>query len=131
MLVHGLLAHSCFAILWFVCGLHSHMDETWTKVHLVLTRLPATREIKLKTNQTRNPDVGSRIKVSMEYGDGSDGARIQTTYIGEYWGHGASKTAFILNGAIGDPFNGKILKVADGDAMPRQHIKNPLQCLRI
>ena len=113
MLVHGPLAHSCFAILWFVCGLHSHMDETWTKAHLVLARLPATREIKQKNNHTRNPDVGFRISVSMEYGDGSDGARIQTTYIAEYCGHGASKTAFILNGAIGDPFNGKILKVAE------------------
>ena len=76
MLVHGLLAHSCFGILWFVCGLHSHMDETWTKAHLVLARLPATREIKQKNNHTRNPDVGFRISVSMEYEDGSDGARI-------------------------------------------------------
>ena len=88
------------------------MDETWTRAYLVLARQPATREIKQKKNHTRNPDVGFRISVSMEYGDGSDGARIQTTYIAEYCGHGASKTAFILNGAIGDPFNGKILKVA-------------------
>ena len=32
-------------------------------------------------------------------------------YIGEYCGHGQSKTAFILKGAPGDPYNGKILKV--------------------
>ena len=111
MLVHSRLAHSCFAIYWFVCGLHSHMDEGWTKPHLLLERLPVTREIKQKGNHTRNPDVGFRIRVSTEYGDASDGARIQTTYIAEYCGHGKSKTAFILNGAIGDPFNGKILKV--------------------
>ena len=73
------------------------MDETWTRAYLVLARQPATREIKQKKNHTRNPDVGFRISVSMEYGDGSDGARIQTTYIAEYCGHGASKTAFILN----------------------------------
>ena len=88
------------------------MDETWTREHLVLERQPATREIKHQSNQTRNPDVGLRISVSMTHGDGSDGARIRTTYIGEYWGHGKSKTAFILNGPSGDPFNGKILKVA-------------------
>ena len=88
------------------------MDETWTREHLVLERQPATREIKHQNNQTRNPDVGLRISVSMTHGDGSDGARIRTTYIGEYWGHGQSKTAFILNGPSGDPFNGKILKVA-------------------
>ena len=88
------------------------MDETWTREHLVLERQPATREIKHQNNQTRNPDVGLRISVSMTHGDGSDGARIRTTYIGEYWGHGKSKTAFILNGPSGDPFNGKILKVA-------------------
>ena len=114
MLVHSRLAHSCFAvhvIYWFVCGLHSHMDETWTKPHLIFERLPATREIQQKGNHDRNPDVGFRISVSMQYGDGSDGACIKTTYIAEYCGHGASKTAFILNGAIGDPFNGKILKV--------------------
>ena len=88
------------------------MDETWAKAQLVLARLPATREIKQKKNHDRNPDVGYRISVSMQHGDGSDGACIQTTYIAEYCGHGASKTAFILNGAPGDPFNGKILKVA-------------------
>ena len=95
MLVHSRLAHSCFAIYWFVCGLHSHMDETWTKPHLLLERLPATREIQQKGNHDRNPDVGFRISVSVEYGDGSDGACIaKTTYIAEYCGHGASKTAF-------------------------------------
>ena len=92
--------------------LHSHMDETWAKT-LVLARLPETREIKLKRNHDRYPDIGLRIRVSMPYEDSPDVASMHyKDYIGEYCGHGQSKTAFILNGPSGDPFCGKILKVA-------------------
>ena len=88
------------------------MDETWARAPLVLARLPVIREIKLKKNHDRNPDIGLRISVSMQYEDGSDGAPMQCKdYIAEYCGHGQSKTAFLLNGAIGDPFHGKILKL--------------------
>ena len=72
MFVHSPLARSCF--LETECGLHSHMDETWARAPLVLARLPAIREIKLKKNHDRNPDIGLRISVSMQYEDGSDGA---------------------------------------------------------
>ena len=81
------------------------MDETWAKT-LVLARLAETREIKLKRNHDRYPDIGLMIKVSMPYEDSPDVASMQyKDYIGEYCGHGQSKTAFILNGPSGDPPN--------------------------
>ena len=80
------------------------MDETWGKT-LVVARLAETREIKLKRNHHRYPDIGLRISVRMPYEDSPDVATMQyKDYIGEYCGHGQSKTAFILNGASGDPF---------------------------
>ena len=57
-------------------------------------------------------------------------------YIGEYCGHGQSKTAFILNGAPGDPYDGKILKVtANPDNEPHvfteMTVRSPGTALRI
>ena len=105
------------------------MDETWGKT-LVVARLAETREIKLKRNHDRYPDIGLRISVRMPYEDSPDVATMQyKDYIGEYCGHGQSKTAFILNGPSGDPFHGKILKViansstrrSDETGMTRSH----------
>ena len=50
-------------------------------------------------------------------------------YIGEYCGHGQSKTAFILNGPSGDPLCGKILKVASrGDREPSVFTQMEMRC---
>ena len=105
------------------------MDETWAKT-LVLARLPETREIKLKRNHDRYPDIGLRIRVSMPYEDSPDVASMQyKDYIGEYCGHGQSKTAFILNGPSGDPFCGKILKVASHeDREPSVFTQMEMRC---
>ena len=49
-----------------------------------------------------------RIRITMPCED----RRQRKEYIGEYCGHGQTKTAFILEGTPSDPYNGKILKVA-------------------
>ena len=105
------------------------MDETWAKT-LVLARLAETREIKLKRNHDRYPDIGLMIKVSMPYEDSPDVASMQyKDYIGEYCGHGQSKTAFILNGPSGDPLCGKILKVASReDREPSVFTQMEMRC---
>ena len=104
------------------------MDQQWslnaydgnTQFHnyykpMELTRLEPTRKIKLQRNHDRTPDIGMRIRVTMRHEEGH-GAK---EYIGEYYGHGKSKTVFILNGASGDPYDGKILKVtAEPDIEP-------------
>ena len=96
------------------------MDQQWrlnpydgnTQFHnyykpMDLTPLEPTRKIKLQRNHDRTPDIGMRIRVTMPHEDGPQ----RKEYIGEYCGHGQSKTAFTLNGAPGDPHDGKILKV--------------------
>lgn len=83
---------------------------------LELSPLKPAKYIKHLKNHDRDPDIGLRIKVTMPYLDGGQTKK----YIGAYCGHGQSKTAFILNGASGDPYNGKILKVTSAfDKEPR------------
>ena len=103
------------------CGLYSHMDQQWslqnkygsTQFHesirppMELVPLEHTRKIRLQRNHYRTPDIGVRIRFTMPHEDGPQ----KKEYIGEYYGHGQSNTAFILNGAPGDPYDGKILKV--------------------
>ena len=69
--------------------------------------LEPTKSIDTKKYHQRVPDIGLRLRVTIPYEDGQR----SRDYIGEYYGHGQSKTAFILNGAPGDPYDGKILKV--------------------
>ena len=114
------------------CGLYSHMDQQWQRPPMKLVPLEPTESIQLQNNHSRTPDIGMRIHVTMPYEDGPQ----RKEYIGEYCGHGQSKTAFILNGAPGDPYDGKILKVtANPDNEPRvfteMMVRSPGTALRI
>ena len=78
-----------------------------------LVPLEHIREIRLELTHHRSPDIGVRIRVTMPHEDK------RKVYIGEYYGHGQSKTAFILKDDLGDEYNGKILKVtAEPDIEP-------------
>jgi len=114
------------------CGLYSHMDQQWQRPPMKLVPLEPTESIQLQNNHSRAPDIGMRIHVTMPYEDGPQ----RKEYIGEYCGHGQSKTAFILNGAPGDPYDGKILKVtANPDNEPHvfteMTVRSPGTALRI
>ena len=114
------------------CGLYSHMDQQWQRPPMKLVPLEPTESIQLQNNHSRAPDIGMRIHVTMPYEDGPQ----RKEYIGEYCGHGQSKTAFILNGAPGDPYDGKILKVtAKPDNEPQvfteMEVRSPGTTLRI
>ena len=114
------------------CGLYSHMDQQWQRPPMKLVPLEPTESIQFQNNHSRAPDIGMRIHVTMPYEDGPQ----RKEYIGEYCGHGQSKTAFILNGAPGDPYDGKILKVtANPDNEPHvfteMTVRSPGTALRI
>ena len=117
------------------------MDPSWNKAYLILSALPETLPIKRKHHHMRYPDIGLRISVRMKCEDepqcGIYGAKTcYKDYIAEYCGHGQSKTAFILNGATGDPFNGKILKVAvaedkEPDVLGQMEARSPGNVVKI
>ena len=63
---------------------------------------------QVRTTHFQPPDVGLHLLVFLP----SDKAgAAESTYFGEYLGHGLSKTAFLLS-AKGEKFDGKVLKVA-------------------
>ena len=80
----------------------------WNIKPMELVPLAPPRELRPQLTHRRTPDIGTRISVTMPHEDNSS----TKEYIGEYYGHGQSKTAFRLNGELGDSYHGMILKVA-------------------
>ena len=79
------------------------MDGEW--------QTPTIKLRPLLSTQLRLRDIGYRIQVTIAHEDHNEESC--QDYVGEHYGHGNTKTAFLLHGAPGDPFHGKILKVTD------------------
>ncbi len=81
------------------------LQKSGLDAQIMLHKCRTPSVVCFKSHNTRTPDVGIGIQVFMP------SPPEMTEYYGEYFGHGASKTAFELH-CPGACFHGKVLKVA-------------------